>query len=113
MIRETLARKDQGVSKVTRVIRETRVSLEVVDYLAPVFTMHGGINMNANRITYVPDPLTNNEPVTKQYGNRTYLTNAGFVMQHNIGMNNHMVTNLGTPTNDTDAATKEYSTSLE
>ena len=23
------------------------------------FTMHGGINMNASRITYVPDPLTN------------------------------------------------------
>ena len=64
--------------------------------------------MNANRITYVPDPLINNEPVTKQYGDRIYLTNAGFVMQDNIGMNNHMVTNLGTPTNNTDAATKKY-----
>ena len=75
------------------------------------FTMQGNINMNANRITYVPDPLTNNEPVTRQYGDRTYqtyLTNAGFVMQDNIGMNNHMVTNLGTPTNNTDAATKKY-----
>ena len=70
--------------------------------------MQGTINMNANRITYIPDPLTNNEPVTKQYGDRTYLTNAGFVMQDNIGMNNHMVTNLGTPTNDTDAANKKY-----
>ena len=72
------------------------------------FTMHSGINMNANRITYVPDPLTNNEPVTKQYGDRTYLTDTGFVMKDNIGINNHMITNLGTPTNDTDAVNKKY-----
>ena len=72
------------------------------------FTMQGNINMNANRITYVPDPLTNNEPVTKQYGDRIYLTNAGFVMQDNIGLNNHMVTNLGTPTSNTDATAKKY-----
>ena len=45
--------------------------------------------MNANRITYVPDPLSSNEPVTKQYGDRNYLTNAGFVMQDNIGMGGH------------------------
>ena len=64
--------------------------------------------MNANRITYVPDPLSSNEPVTKQYGDRNYLTNAGFVVQKNIGMGGHMVTNLGTPTNDTDAANKKY-----
>ena len=64
--------------------------------------------MNANRITYVPDPLTNNEPVTKQYGGRVYLTNAGFVMQDNIGMGGHTVTNLGTPTSNTDAANKKY-----
>ena len=64
--------------------------------------------MNANRITYVPDPLSNNEPVTKQYGDRTYLTDSGFVMNDNIGMNDHMITNLGTPTNDTDAANKKY-----
>ena len=64
--------------------------------------------MNGNRITYVPDPLTNNEPVTRQYGDRTYLTDTGFVMRDNIGMNNHMITNLGTPTNDTDAANKQY-----
>ena len=70
--------------------------------------MQGGINMNANRITYVPDPLSNNEPVTKQYGDRTYRTDAGFVMQDNIGMNGHVVTGLETPTNDTDAATKKY-----
>ena len=64
--------------------------------------------MNANRITCVPDPLTSNEPVTKQYGDRTYLTDAGFVMQDNIGMGGHTVTNIGTPTSDTDAANKKY-----
>ena len=72
------------------------------------FTMQGTINMNANRITYVPDPLTNNEPVTRQYGDRNYLTDAGFVMQDNIGTGGHTVTGLGTPTNGTDAATKKY-----
>ena len=72
------------------------------------FTMQGTINMNANRITYVPDPLTSNEPVTKQYGDRTYLTDAGFVMQDNIGMGGHTVTGLVTPTNGTDAVTKKY-----
>ena len=70
--------------------------------------MQGTINMNANRITCVPDPLTSNEPVTKQYGDRTYLTDAGFVMQDNIGMGGHTVTNIGTPTSDTDAANKKY-----
>ena len=55
----------------------------------------------------VPDPLSSNEPATKQYGDRNYLTNAGFVMQDNIGMGGHTVTNLGTPTNDTDAANKK------
>ena len=64
--------------------------------------------MNANRIIYVADPLSSNEPVTKQYGDRNYLTNAGFVMQDNIGMDGHTVTNLGMPTNDTDAANKKY-----
>ena len=72
------------------------------------FTMQGTNNMNANRITYVPDPLASNEPVTKQYGDRNYLTDAGFVMQDNIGMGGHTVTGLGTPTNGADAATKKY-----
>ena len=64
--------------------------------------------MNSNKIIHLPDPQRGNEPVTKQYGDRTYLTDAGFVMNGNIGMNNHMVTNLGTPTNNNDAATKKY-----
>ena len=64
--------------------------------------------MNSNKIINLPDPQRGNEPVTKQYGDRTYLTDGGFVMNDNIGMNNHMVTNLGTPTNNNDAATKKY-----
>ena len=72
------------------------------------FTMQGDINMNNNKIINLPDPQRDTEPVTKQYGVRTYLTNAGFTMNDNIGMGGHTVTNLGTPTNNTDAATKKY-----
>ena len=72
------------------------------------FTMQGDINMNSNKIINLPDPQRDTEPVTKQYGVRTYLINAGFTMNDNIGMNGHTVTNLGTPTNNTDAATKKY-----
>ena len=72
------------------------------------FTMQGDIDMNANKITGLGCPTSNSEPVTKQYGDNTYLTDAGFVMSDNIGMSGHTVTNLGTPTNNTDAATKKY-----
>ena len=72
------------------------------------FTMQGDINMNTNKITGLGGPTSNSEPVTKQYGDSTYLTDGGFVMNDNIGMGGHTVTNLGTPTNDTDAATKKY-----
>ena len=72
------------------------------------FTMQGAINMNSNKIINLPDPQRDTEPVTKQYGVRTYLTNAGFTMADNIGMGGHIVTNLGTPTNITVAATKKY-----
>ena len=64
--------------------------------------------MNTHKITDLNDPMTSTEPVTKQYGDRTYLTDAGFVMSDNIGMGGHTVTNLGTPTNNTDVATKKY-----
>ena len=64
--------------------------------------------MNSNKIINLPDPQRGNEPATKQYGDRTYLTDAGFVMSDNIGMGGHTVTNLGTQTNNTDAATKKY-----
>ena len=72
------------------------------------FTMQGTINMNSNKVINPPDPQRSNESVTKQYGDRNYLTDGGFVMSDNIGMGGHTVTNLGTPTNDTDAATKKY-----
>ena len=72
------------------------------------FTMQGDINMNTNKITGLGGPTSNSEPVTKQYGDSTYLTDGGFVMNDNIGMGGHTVANLGTPTNDTDAATKKY-----
>ena len=72
------------------------------------FTMQGDINMNANKITGLGGPTSNSEPITKQYGDNTYLTDSGFVMADNIGMGGHTVTNLGTPTNNTDAATKKY-----
>ena len=64
--------------------------------------------MNSNKIINLPDPQRNNEPVTKQDGDRNYLTDGGFVMSDDIGMGGHTVTNLGMPTNDSDAATKKY-----
>ena len=64
--------------------------------------------MNTNKITGLGSPTSNSEPVTKQYGDSTYLTDGAFVMSDNIGMGGHTVTNLGTPTNNTDAATKKY-----
>ena len=64
--------------------------------------------MNTNKITGLGGPTSNSEPVTKQYGDNTYLTDGGFVMSDNIGMGGHTVTNLRTPTNNTDAATKKY-----
>ena len=64
--------------------------------------------MNSNKIINLPAPQRGNEPTTKQYGDRTYLTDSGFVMSDNIGMGGHTVTNLGPPKNNTDAATKKY-----
>ena len=64
--------------------------------------------MNTNKITGLRGLTSNSEPITKQHGDNTYLTDAGFVMSDNIGMGGHTVTNLGTPTNNTDAATKKY-----
>ena len=64
--------------------------------------------MNSNQIINLPNSQRDSEPVTKQYGNRSYLTDAGFVMSDKIGCSGLTVTNLGTPTNNTDAATKKY-----
>ena len=58
------------------------------------FTMQGNINMDNNKITNLPDPTLANDPITKQYANRVYLTDSGFTMQDNIGMNNHEILGL-------------------
>ena len=71
--------------------------------------MQGDINMSNNKITNIPDPTLANDPITKQYANRVYLTDSGFTMQDNIGMNNHEILGLNpTPSNDTAAVSKSY-----
>ena len=76
------------------------------------FTMQGGINMNNNKITNLPDPTLANDPITKQYANRVYLTHSGFTMQDNIGMNNHEVLGLNSnPSHGTSAVSKDFTDS--
>ena len=71
------------------------------------FTMQGDIDMHGNKIIGLGTPTTRSEPVTKHYGDSTYLTNGGFVMRDAIGMGGHKI-NLGTPTNNTDGVNKKY-----
>ena len=69
--------------------------------------------MDNNKITNLPDPTLANDPITKQYANRVYLTDGGFTMQDNIGMNNHEVLGLNpTPSNDTAAVSKSYTDTM-
>ena len=56
--------------------------------------MRGDINMGNNKFTNLPDHTLANEPITKQYANKVYLTHGGFTMQDNISMNNHEVLGL-------------------
>ena len=73
------------------------------------FAMQGNINMNNHKITNLPDPTLANDPITKQYANRVYLTDGGFTMQDNIGMNNHEVLGLNPlPSDGTAAVSKSY-----
>ena len=68
--------------------------------------------MSNNNIVNLPDPTTTNEPITKQYANRVYLTHGGFTMQDNIGMNNHKVLGLNpVPSDGTAAVSKDYTES--
>ena len=68
--------------------------------------------MNNNKITNLPDPTLANDPITKQYANRVYLTHSGFTMQDNIGMNNHEVLGLNpTPSHRTSAVSKDFTDS--
>ena len=65
--------------------------------------------MGNHKITNLPDPTLANDPVTKQYATRVYLTDSGFTMQDNIGMNNHEILDLNpTPSNDAAAVSKSY-----
>ena len=66
--------------------------------------MQGNIDMDNNKIENAADPVLVNDPVTKQYANRVYLTNSGFTMQDNIGMNNHEVLGLNPNPSDSTAA---------
>ena len=71
--------------------------------------MEGNIDMGNNKIENVADPVLANDPITKQYANRVYLTHSGFTMQDNIGMNNHDVLGLNpTPSDGTAAVSKSY-----
>ena len=71
--------------------------------------MQGDINMNNNKITNLPDPTLANDPITKQYATRVYLTDSGFTIQDNIGMNNHEILGLNpTPSDGTAAVSKSY-----
>ena len=76
------------------------------------FTMQGNINMNNNKITNLPDPTLANDPITKQYANRVYLTHSGFTMQDNIGMDGHEVLGLNSnPSDGTAAVSKDFTDS--
>ena len=65
--------------------------------------------MDNNKITNLPDPTLANDPITKQYANRVYLTDSGFTMQDNISMGNHEILDLNpVPSDDTAAVSKSY-----
>ena len=69
--------------------------------------------MGNNKITNLPDPTLANDPITKQYANRVYLTDGGFTMQDNIGMNNHEVLGLNAvPSDGTAAVSKCYTDTM-
>ena len=68
--------------------------------------------MDNNKIINLPDPTLANDPITKQYANRVYLTHSGFTMQDNIGTNNHEVLGLNpTPSHGTSAVSKDFADS--
>ena len=65
--------------------------------------------MNNNKILNLVSPTLVNDPVTKQYANRIYLTHSGFTMKDNIGMNNHEVLGLNpVPSDGMAAVSKDY-----
>ena len=69
--------------------------------------------MNNHKITNLPDPTLANDPITKQYANRVYLTDSGFTMQDSIGMNNHEILGLNpVPSDGTAAVSKSYTDTM-
>ena len=76
------------------------------------FTMQGNIDMDNHKIENLPDPTLANDPITKQYANRVYLTHSGFTMQDNIGMDGHEVLGLNSnPSGGTAAVSKDFTDS--
>ena len=76
------------------------------------FTMQGNIDMDNHKIGNLPDPTLANDPITKQYANRVYLTHSGFTMQDNIGMDGHEVLGLNSnPSGGTAAVSKDFTDS--
>ena len=71
-------------------------------------TMTGDINMDNHKITNLPDPATDTEPVKKGYGDGRYLGKAGGTMTGDINMDNHKITNLPDPATDTEPVKKGY-----
>ena len=100
--------------KVVKAIKVIKVIKAIKEFKETKVTkaMQGPINMGTNKIENVADPVLANDPVTKQYANRVYLTHSGFTMQDNIGMNNHEVLGLNpNPSDGTSAVSKDFTDS--
>ena len=81
--------------------------------------MTGNLQMNNNRITNLPFPVSINEPTTLGFVNQLnnnllnyYLDLAGSrKMKGDINMDNHLIKNLKSPLNESDAVNKGYTDS--
>ena len=85
-------------------------------YSSGLSTIEEDINMNGYKITDLPSPSTNSEPVTKGYADTHYssgggsggLSDTGFTMQGDINMNANKITGLGNPTTGSEPVSKQY-----
>ena len=70
--------------------------------------------MDYHKITNLPNPTINNEPVTKGYADTHYsggdggLSDSGFTMQGDINMDGHKIINIPDPSTDTEPVSKKY-----
>ncbi len=84
----------------------------VNDYIkktGDVFT--GDIIMSGKKITYLGNPISDNDAATKKYVDdqeSKYVSVRGGIMHAFLNMNNNGINNLRTPESDFDAATKKY-----